>query len=59
MLIDAVDVSSRGLLPVRPGDAYPGYQAPGAALRKQHLQAPLSPPAKFYTRSLSDPDSPR
>lgn len=53
-LLDAVDVSSGGLLPIQPDDIHPGYQLPDAAVIKQHLQIPVIAVGKIYTRSFAD-----
>ncbi|UKS27072.1 NADH:flavin oxidoreductase [Paenibacillus sp. HWE-109] len=53
-LLDAVDVSSGGLLPVQPADTHPGYQLPAAAIMKQHLHVPVIAVGKIYTRSFAD-----
>ncbi|ALC83090.1 MULTISPECIES: oxidoreductase [Bacillus] len=53
-LLDAVDVSSGGLLPVQPADIHPGYQLPDAAAIKQHLNVPVIAVGKIYTRSFAD-----
>ncbi|MFN2748270.1 MULTISPECIES: oxidoreductase [Bacillus] len=53
-LLDAVDVSSGGLLPIQPADTHPGYQLPDAAVIKQHLQVPVIAVGKIYTRSFAD-----
>lgn len=53
-LIDAVDVSSGGLLPVEPADVHPGYQLPDAAIIKQHLRVPVIAVGGIRTRSLAD-----
>ncbi|ASB90048.1 tRNA-dihydrouridine synthase [Bacillus sonorensis] len=53
-LLDGVDVSSGGLLPIQPADIHPGYQLPDAAAIKQHLQIPVIAVGKIYTRSFAD-----
>ncbi|MCR8631560.1 NADH:flavin oxidoreductase [Paenibacillus radicis (ex Xue et al. 2023)] len=53
-LLDAVDVSSGGLLPIQPTDVHPGYQLPDAAVIKQHLNVPVIAVGKIYTRSFAD-----
>ncbi|NOU86033.1 NADH:flavin oxidoreductase [Paenibacillus sp. LMG 31460] len=53
-LIDAIDVSSGGLLPIQPTDTHPGYQLPDAAVIKQHLDVPVIAVGKIYTRSFAD-----
>ncbi|AFH63176.2 oxidoreductase [Paenibacillus caseinilyticus] len=53
-LLDGVDVSSGGLLPVQPPDVHPGYQVPDAAAIKQHLHVPVIAVGKIYTRPFAD-----
>lgn len=53
-LLDAIDVSSGGLLPIQPTDTHPGYQLPDAAVIKQHLHVPVIAVGKIYTRSFAD-----
>ncbi|MFF2158028.1 NADH:flavin oxidoreductase [Paenibacillus chitinolyticus] len=52
--LDAIHVSSGGLLPVQPGDVYTAYQLPHAAAIKQHFKLPVIAVGKIYTRSLAD-----
>jgi len=52
--LDAIHVSSGGLLPVRPSDVYPAYQVPHAAAIKAHFNIPVIAVGKIYNRSLAD-----
>lgn len=52
--LDAIHVSSGGLLPVQPDDVYTAYQLPHAAVLKQHFKIPVIAVGKIYTRSLAD-----
>jgi NADPH2 dehydrogenase len=53
-LIDAIDVSSGGLLPVKPANVHPGYQLPDAAVFKQYLQVPVIAVGSIHNRSFAD-----
>ncbi|MFB5678408.1 NADH:flavin oxidoreductase [Paenibacillus terreus] len=53
-LIDAVDISSGGLLPIQPANVHPGYQLPDAAIFKQHLQVPVIAVGSIHNRSFAD-----
>ncbi|RXZ83118.1 NADH:flavin oxidoreductase [Paenibacillaceae bacterium] len=52
--LDAIHVSTGGLLPVQPDDVYTAYQVPHAAAIKQHLNIPVIAVGKIYTRSLAN-----
>lgn len=52
--LDAIHVSSGGLLPVQPSDVYTAYQLPHAAVIKQHFQIPVIAVGHIHTRSLAD-----
>ncbi|KEQ25679.1 oxidoreductase [Paenibacillus tyrfis] len=52
--LDAIHVSSGGLLPIQPSDVYTAYQLPHAAAIKQHFKIPVIAVGKIYTRSLAN-----
>jgi len=52
--LDAIHVSSGGLLPIQPSDVYTAYQLPHAAAIKQHFNIPVIAVGKIYTRSLAN-----
>lgn len=52
--LDAIHVSSGGLLPIQPSDVHTGYQVPYAAAIKQHFKIPVIAVGKIYTRSLAN-----
>ncbi|AKG36449.1 oxidoreductase [Paenibacillus durus] len=52
--LDAIHVSTGGLLPIQPSDVYTAYQLPHAAAIKQHFNIPVIAVGKIYTRSLAD-----
>jgi NADPH2 dehydrogenase len=52
--LDAIHVSTGGLLPIQPGDVYAGYQVPHAAAIKQHFNIPVIAVGQIYTRSLAN-----
>ncbi|OZB98487.1 NADH:flavin oxidoreductase [Paenibacillus sp. XY044] len=53
-LLDAVDVSSGGLLPVNPAATPDGYQVPYASIIKQYVSIPIIAVGKIYTRALAE-----
>ncbi|WP_028777996.1 NADH:flavin oxidoreductase [Shimazuella kribbensis] len=53
-LIDAIDVSSGGLLPVQPLAAPKGYQVPYASIIKQFVQIPVIAVGKIHTKAFSN-----
>ncbi|NQX58079.1 NADH:flavin oxidoreductase [Paenibacillus qinlingensis] len=52
--LDAIHVSTGGLLPIQPSDVHTGYQVPYAAAIKQHFHIPVIAVGKIYTRSLAN-----
>ncbi|MFG0215892.1 tRNA-dihydrouridine synthase [Brevibacillus porteri] len=52
--LDAIDVSTGGLLPIQPSDVYTAYQLPHAAAIKQHVSIPVIAVGKIYSRSLAN-----
>ncbi|MFC8689573.1 tRNA-dihydrouridine synthase [Brevibacillus porteri] len=52
--LDAIDVSTGGLLPIQPSDVYPAYQLPYATAIKQHFSIPVIAVGKIYSRSLAN-----
>lgn len=52
--LDAIHVSSGGLLPLRPNDVYPAYQVPYAAAIRSHFNIPVIAVGKIYSRSLAN-----
>ncbi|RUS43895.1 NADH:flavin oxidoreductase [Cohnella sp. AR92] len=52
--LDAIHVSSGGLLPVKPSDVYSAYQLPHATAIKQHFKIPVIAVGKIHRRSLAD-----
>lgn len=52
--LDAIHVSSGGLLPVAPSDIYPAYQLPHAAAITSQFDIPVIAVGKIYNRSLAD-----
>ncbi|MEK8131595.1 NADH:flavin oxidoreductase [Paenibacillus filicis] len=52
--LDAIHVSTGGLLPIQPSDVHSGYQLPHAAAIKQHVNIPVIAVGKIYTRSLAN-----
>lgn len=52
--LDAIHVSTGGLLPIQPSDIHPGYQVPHAAAIKQHFSIPIIAVGKIYTRTLAN-----
>ncbi|WP_248924751.1 NADH:flavin oxidoreductase [Paenibacillus hamazuiensis] len=52
--LDAIHVSTGGLVPVQPADVYTAYQLPHAAAIKPHFGIPVIAVGKIYTRSLAD-----
>lgn len=52
--LDAIHVSTGGLLPIQPSDVHAGYQLPHAAAIKQHVNIPVIAVGKIYTRSLAN-----
>lgn len=52
--LDAIHVSTGGLLPIQPSDVHTGYQVPHAAAIKQHLNIPVIAVGKIYARSLAN-----
>lgn len=52
--LDAIHVSTGGLLPVQPSDVYTAYQLPHAAAIKQHFKIPVIAVGMIYTRSLAN-----
>ncbi|MGX4584276.1 oxidoreductase [Paenibacillus chitinolyticus] len=52
--LDAIHVSTGGIIPVQPSDVYTAYQLPHAAAIKQHFKIPVIAVGKIYTRSLAD-----
>ncbi len=52
--LDAVHVSTGGLVPVQPNHIYPAYQVPQAAIIKQHLRVPVIAVGLIDNRSLAD-----
>ncbi|MEC0173799.1 NADH:flavin oxidoreductase [Paenibacillus favisporus] len=53
-LINAVDVSSGGLLPVNPAATPEGYQVPYASIIKQYVSIPIIAVGKIYTKELAE-----
>jgi NADPH2 dehydrogenase len=53
-LIDAVDVSSGGLLPIQPLATPEGYQVPYASIIKQFVQVPVIAVGKIHTKALAN-----
>jgi NADPH2 dehydrogenase len=51
--LDAVHVSSGGLLPVAPDEVYPGYQVPYAETIKQYVSVPVIAVGKIHTKHLA------
>ncbi|MBB6691011.1 NADH:flavin oxidoreductase [Cohnella xylanilytica] len=52
--LDAIDVSTGGLLPVQPADVYDAYQVPHAAAIKPHFRIPVIAVGLIRTRSLAN-----
>ena len=52
--LDAIHVSTGGIIPVQPSDVYTAYQLPHAAAIKQHFEIPVIAVGKIDTRSLAD-----
>lgn len=52
--LNAIHVSSGGLLSIQPSDVYTAYQLPHAAAIKQHFKIPIIAVGKIYTRSLAN-----
>ena len=52
--LDAIDVSSGGLLPVQPSEIYDAYQLPYATAIKQHFSIPVIAVGKIHARSLAN-----
>lgn len=52
--LDAVHVSTGGLVSVQPNHIYPAYQVPHAAIIKQHLRVPVIAVGLIDSRSLAD-----
>jgi NADPH2 dehydrogenase len=52
--LDAVHVSSGGLLPTVPLTTHEGYQVPYAAVIKQYVNLPVIAVGKIYTRDLAN-----
>jgi len=52
--LDAIHVSTGGLLPVQPSDVYTAYQLPYAAAIKQHFEIPIIAVGRIHNRSLAD-----
>ncbi|WP_139992881.1 NADH:flavin oxidoreductase [Paenibacillus paridis] len=53
-MLDAIHVSTGGLLPIKPSEVYAAYQLPYAAVIKQHLNIPIIAVGKIHTRSLAN-----
>lgn len=52
--LDAIHVSTGGLLPVQPSVVYTAYQLPYAAAIKQHFEIPIIAVGRIHGRSLAD-----
>jgi NADPH2 dehydrogenase len=52
--IDAVHVSSGGLLPIKPSSVYPGYQVPYAETIKEYTSAPIIAVGLIHTKELAE-----
>jgi NADPH2 dehydrogenase len=52
--VDAVHVSSGGLLPVQPPDVYPGYQTPYAETIKKYVSVPVMAVGLIHTIELAE-----
>ncbi|WP_152394543.1 oxidoreductase [Paenibacillus guangzhouensis] len=52
--LDAIDVSTGGLLPIQPKDVHTGYQLPHAAVFKQLLHMPVIAVGNLHSRSIAD-----
>ncbi len=52
--LDAIDVSTGGLLPVQPADVYDAYQVPHAAAIKPNFRIPVIAVGLIHTRSLAN-----
>lgn len=52
--LDAVHVSTGGVLPVQPEAVHNGYQLPHASILKQHLNIPVIAVGKIYTRDFAN-----
>jgi NADPH2 dehydrogenase len=52
--LDAVHVSSGGLLPIQPAEVYPGYQAPFAEIIKKHVDVPVIAVGLIHTKELAE-----
>jgi NADPH2 dehydrogenase len=52
--LDAVHVSSGGLLPIQPSEVYPGYQVPYAETIKKHVNVPVIAVGLLHTKELAE-----
>lgn len=52
--MDAVHVSTGGLLPVKPEQIYPGYQVPHAAVIKNYTDVPVIAVGLIHTKELAE-----
>jgi NADPH2 dehydrogenase len=52
--LDAVHVSSGGLLPIQPSEVYPGYQVSYAETIKQYVNVPVIAVGLIHTRELAE-----